>query len=192
MGIRTTYRSKRLDRAKVPKMINEKWAPVDGYENYYEVSTNGRVRSLDRNVLRIGTRIIKGQLIAPKLNGAYPAIKLCRDGVRKYVALHRLVARAFIGVKPKGLHTCHKDGNKLNNRISNLRYDTVKNNSEDSFSHRTMSIGARHYNTKLSQKDVIEIRASKLSSRELAANYGVNSRHINAIKAGKKRVRTYE
>ena len=47
---------------------------------------------------------------------------------RKNAYIHDLVARAFLGERPKGYQIDHKDGNKLNNHYSNLHYVTVKEN----------------------------------------------------------------
>jgi hypothetical protein len=45
--------------------------------------------------------------------------------------VHVLVARAFLGKRPKGYHVCHRDGNRFNNQLDNLRYDTPKANWQD-------------------------------------------------------------
>lgn len=55
---------------------------------------------------------------------------------------HRMVAEAFLGPCPKGLEVCHGDGNPINNRVGNLRYDTHRNNMLDAIQHGTFMGGA--------------------------------------------------
>lgn len=68
---------------------------------------------------------------------SYSVVTLCKDGVRKNHYVHRLVADAFLGVKPKGLVTDHINGNKYDNRLSNLRYVTNRENIWSSEKART-------------------------------------------------------
>ena len=64
----------------------------------------------------------------------YLKVKL-RGGKPRLVRIHSLVLRTFKGNRPKGLEGCHNDGEKLNNHISNLRWDTHKNNMQDATKH---------------------------------------------------------
>lgn len=50
---------------------------------------------------------------------------------RKTKNVHVLVAQAFLGDRPENMHVCHKDGDKTNNTLANLRYDTPANNWQD-------------------------------------------------------------
>lgn len=103
------------------KYMKEKWLPVKGYENRYEVSSLGRLRG-PRGITN-GSKNSHGYMQA-----------CLRDIGAKYGVsknIHVLVAEAFLGERPSGHHVCHKDGDKANNRLSNLRYDTPKNNWED-------------------------------------------------------------
>lgn len=67
----------------------EKWASISGWEGLYEVSTLGRVRSVQRTEYGV-TKILKCR------GGKYHSVILCRDGFRKSELVHRLVAQAFI------------------------------------------------------------------------------------------------
>lgn len=114
------------DRAARP----EKWAPVPGYEGDYEVSDQGKVRSYVR---RGGPRMIAPRLVGPA-GKQYHAVTL-RGG--KQVRVHRLVLAAFIGPCPEGLQGCHNNGDKLDNRLVNLRWDTPGANNRDKRVHGT-------------------------------------------------------
>ena len=104
---------------------NEKWVRVEGWEDYYSVSNQGRIRGEKRNT--DGT--FPGRLMAQGLRWGYPQARLT-DGFRLvYQNVHRLVAVAFHGPPPTELHEVnHKDGNRRNNRASNLEWVTHKEN----------------------------------------------------------------
>ena len=123
---RTTRKSGRM---------SENWKPVVGYEGLYEVSDQGRVRSLDRVVphARSGVMKRKGKILkqSPINQDGYLAIGLHRNGHQKKRMVHRLVLMAFVGPCPEGMEGCHNNGVNTDNRLENLRWDTPKENSED-------------------------------------------------------------
>lgn len=112
----------------------EIWKPVVGYEGYYEVSSHGRVRSVDRVITYVnGKRYhYKGEL--KKLmtyKTGYVYVRLNRNNVGKGKLVHRLVLEAFVGPAPEGMECCHNDDKKGNNHLSNLRWDTKSENQLD-------------------------------------------------------------
>ena len=111
--------------------MTEEWRAVVGYEGRYEVSSLGRVRSLDRTAkIRGGSfRTVKGRVLKP-LNHTcgYLAVGL---GRRNQKLIHILVAEAFLGRRPSGLDVRHLDGNPRNNRVSNLVYGSRSENMRD-------------------------------------------------------------
>ena len=112
----------------------EQWRPVVGQEGAYEVSSEGRVRSLPRIVKtkRGALRPYPGRMLKPVLqpNGYYTVgIK------RKLRTVHSLVAESFIGPRPEGLEVCHNNGRPLDNRAENLRYGTTSENQIDAVLH---------------------------------------------------------
>lgn len=120
----------------------ETWLPVLGYEDSYEVSDLGRVRSLPRRDARGRRR--RGMLLAPRTNARNRlAVALYRDRVRADFQIHRLVLEAFVGPRPEGLEGCHWNGDPTDNRLVNLRWDTRKANSADSVRHGTHSMVSR-------------------------------------------------
>lgn len=75
----------------------------------------------------------------------YKFVRLTIDGRRSKFRVHRLVCELFLGTVPKGLYeVCHIDGNKLNNRLENLRWGTRKDNAADRESHGRTSRGRKH------------------------------------------------
>lgn len=119
-----------------------KWLPVVGFEELYEVSEFGTVRSLPR-VTRIGhgkTRILSGREIKPyrlKRSG-HVAINLVPKEGAKYIRrtyAHHLVLEAFVGPRPEGMYGCHNDGDPSNNHVSNLRWDSPSENMHDRVRH---------------------------------------------------------
>lgn len=118
----------------------EEWRAIPGYEGLYEVSDLGRVKSLERMVqgrfglLRVPERIGYGSV--HKSTG-YFRVGLSRDGGCEQIHVHRAVMLAFVGPLPEGMHTCHNNGDRADNRLANLRYDTVSSNRLDSVLHGT-------------------------------------------------------
>lgn len=110
----------------------EEWKDIEGYEGYYQVSTEGRVRSLDRVVQGYHTEKLrlKGRIIKPnELSNGYYEVHLCKDGVRKTAFIHRLVAKAFLNNEHNLPEVNHKDENPKNNSVENLEWCTSKYNA---------------------------------------------------------------
>lgn len=117
--------------------MNERWVPVHGWAEFYEVSDLGRVRSLDR-IDTLGRRKRGRILRLQKHPGGYRGVSFCGNGVKdKRYFVHRLVAAAFHGPPPDGYHACHGNGDPADNRASNLRWDTVSGNHLDKARHGT-------------------------------------------------------
>ncbi len=94
----------------------EIWKPITDYEDLYEVSNYGRIRSLCG---RYGKNKILSQCVGSK---GYKLVTLCKKGKQKTVNVHRLVAMAFIP-NPDSLPCVnHIDEDKSNNNVSNLEW----------------------------------------------------------------------
>lgn len=122
----------------------ERWLPIPGYEGSYEVSNQGRVRSLDREITRSDGRVQRnrGRVLSPGIDtqGRH-GVALKALGHSKSFRVHTLVMLAFVGPRPDGMEVCHWDGRPENNALSNLRYDTRSANRFDAVRHGT------HYST---------------------------------------------
>ena len=116
---------------KQVELYNEEWRDIKDYPAY-EVSNFGRVRKKDRPVTQFGhkehyTRVMKGRVLKTGiLNSGYLVVWLCDGGKKKAVTVHRLVAVAF--VDGEGNDVNHIDGNKCNNKASNLEWVTRSEN----------------------------------------------------------------
>lgn len=121
----------------------ENWRDVGRWEGYYQVSALGGVRSLPRTVVdSLGrTRRFPGVPLTPYLpedGDGYLRVIFNRNGDCEHPNVHRLMAETFLGAAPfDGAQACHDDGNKLNNVLSNLRWDTPAGNVRDTVRHGT-------------------------------------------------------
>ena len=106
--------------------IIEEWRPIAGYEGVYEVSDQGRVRSLDRLVrANSGWRSTGIRYFTPSPSGKNRKYKkvLLRNPKKQYL-VHRLVLEAFVGPRPDNCEARHLDGDPSNNRLDNLAWGT--------------------------------------------------------------------
>lgn len=101
---------------------NENWKDIFGYDGMYQVSDLGRVRSL-----KFGkTRVMR----ARKDGGGYLGVNLSKNGKKKTVLIHRLVAQTFIPNDDESkIYINHIDECKQNNRMGNLEYCTAQYNA---------------------------------------------------------------
>jgi hypothetical protein len=105
----------------------EQWLPVKDYEGCYEVSNLGRVKSL--HLVGGATRILKGA----KKRWGYIEVSLYKNGVGKNRSVHRLVAVAFIPNPENKLEVNHINGDKVDNRVENLEWNTRTENQLHSY-----------------------------------------------------------
>jgi len=121
-------------------VTRERWLPVVGWDGYYEVSDEGRVRSIDRIVSHrmYKSMHLRGKMLSgcPSATG-YLSVSLSSGNKHQIRKVHRLVAFAFLGDPVPGQEVCHNDGDPSNNVVSNLRWDTSSENRYDSVSHGT-------------------------------------------------------
>ena len=113
----------------------ELWQPIKGYEGLYEVSNQGRVRSLDRTIwdsCRKHHRKLKDKhLTAGKTSNGYLSVALCKDGKQRSHLIHILLAQAFIANSSEGNLVLHWNDIKTDNRVENLRWGTYSDNQQD-------------------------------------------------------------
>jgi hypothetical protein len=99
----------------------EFWKEIKGYEGLYEVSSEGRVKSLGR----------KPGIMRPGLSNGYLKVGLTKDGIRSRFRVHRLVAEAFIPNPDNKPEVDHINGDRKDNRVENLRWMTHQENNNN-------------------------------------------------------------
>ena len=167
--------------------LTEEWRDVIGYEGLYIVSNLGRVARLKPG----GISVLKPFYVGHRPNGKYEQVDLSRDGLRRRRQLHHLVLEGFVGPRPIGAyHGCHNDGNPLNNKASNLRWDTPESNAADKLKHGTSkgAQGSSAGHAKLDEGIVLVIRqrlADGEQGKTLAKEFQVNQSCISKIKTRK-------
>ena len=113
----------------------EEWRDIKGFEGLYQISSYGRVKSLERTVWNGKGYYKKSEKIRKGYDNGdgYLYVNLCKEGKRKQYRINRLVAMAFIP-NPNNLpEVNHKDGNKLNNRADNLEWATRSENQKHAY-----------------------------------------------------------
>ena len=119
-------------------MNTEIWKEIPGYEGSYEVSNLGRVKSL---------HLKKEKILKPSMVRDYHTFNFSINGVRKKMYAHQLVAMAFLNHEPQGYNSVidHKDLNKKNNNVDNLRIVTVRENNINKGIQRDLPTGVSFY-----------------------------------------------
>ncbi len=168
---------------KMPKSGN--WAKVKGWSDYL-VSDNGEIWSIRRGRERKVWSV----------PGKYPRVTLAKNGIEKTLSVHRLVAVAFI-TNPLNKRTInHIDGNKQNNHVTNLEWNTMSENMVHAVEiglvkPPVLGNGETHKAAKLSNVDVQMIRvllnAKDFTLKQIAKRFGICDGHVSDIKYGKTR-----
>lgn len=160
----------------------EEWVDILGYENSYQVSSFGRVKSLKRMVKgKRGLRVQNERVLIPWTLGEYLAVTLCSDTHESYL-IHRLVCSAFHPNPENKPQVNHKDGIKWNNYKDNVEWSTPSENIQHSLDTNLKPKGEQMSNSKLTDFIVKEIRVSKLSDYKLGQIYDVNEATINSAR----------
>lgn len=171
----------------------ENWKPIKGYEGLYEVSDEGRIRSLDRIVKHSEghTRIQKGKLIALKTNNkGYLIVILSKDGVTSTKLVHRIVYESFHGEIPPDMIVNHIDENPQNPKLTNLNLLTQKQNCNWGFHNEKLSLSQSKkavYGYDKDGKLVISFKSTLEADK-----HGYNHRHISECANGKEHCKSHK
>lgn len=156
------------------RLRGEAWRAVPDTEGTYEVSNLGRVRSTQTH----GTW--KPRVLSPIMRrDGYRSVCLYGATGPRIWLVHRLVLTVFAGARESHVHGAHRDGDKANNALTNLRWATCRENEADKVAHGRDSKGVRNGQAKLTEADIAAIRAAYVPRsrtaccRALAERYGL-------------------
>jgi hypothetical protein len=167
----------------------EEWRDIPGFEGFYQASSEGRIRSVGRDVRSKGggVRFSPSRILQQHM-ARYAILPLSVLGKRTTGLVHRLVCLAFNGPPPfPGAQAAHIDGDRTNNIPSNLYWASAEQNCADRARHGTWVHGERVNTNKLSEADIAEIitrvRAGEMR-KSVAAAYGVHRSSIDQLMRG--------
>lgn len=163
----------------------EIWKDIEGYENLYQVSNLGRVKSLGNGKSR------KEKILKPrKQSNGYLTVILCKEGEGKNYLVHRLVAQAFIPNPLNLPQVNHTTEDKTMNAVECLEWCTAEYNN--SYATRNVRISKANINGKLSKK----VRQYSLegefikefpSASEIQRQLGFANNNISSCCLGKRK-----
>ena len=166
----------------------EVWLDIKGYEGHYQVSSIGRVKSLARVVeSRKGIFGNKKEkfLLDWDCGKGYRKVKLCKEAIEKSIRVHRLVAETFLDNPYLKLEVNHINGIKDDNRVENLEWATGSENTIHALNNKLKisQKGSEHGMSKLTEKDVLEIRKIGRSKglKEVSKIYKVSESLISNV-----------
>jgi hypothetical protein len=162
-------------------MTEERWLPIPSWEDKYEVSDAGMVRSVD------------GRILTPFNYGRYLAVSL--DGRKDYRAymvgwypIAYLVLTAFVGPRPDKYMCLHEDDDPHNNAVTNLYYGTHSHNAADAYANGAQRpIGELCGSARLTEAQVLEAMAlhdAGWTYTRLGDRYGVNRATVHYAVTG--------
>jgi hypothetical protein len=166
-------------------------ADIRGYSGLYKINTNGHVYSYPK-------RWISGKGVVKQHNGkrlkagisynGYRIITLRKNGIKKTFRINRLVAKHFIKNPQNKPHVNHKNGNKLEDRVKNLEWNTVSENVLHAYANglRSNPKGEKSHFSKITELQATKIKNSKYSREVLAKKYGISIRTVRGIQTGKR------
>lgn len=156
--------------------MEEVWLSPDGYEGLYRVSNTGKVFGVKRG----------RELNPTRENTGYYTVCLSAEGVVVKFRLNVLVLSTFCGPPPfDGAHAAHNNGDRSDNRLSNLRWASPLENQQDVDRHGNRCKGEEVFGSVLSEPDVLRIRqriANGDRNRPIAEDYGISISTVHLIR----------
>lgn len=175
--------------------MTEEWRTIPGFPDY-AASSLGQIKRILPDLR--GHRITGKPLRQAITASGYAQVTLCVAARKVNQRVNRVVCAAFHGPAPSAeYHAAHNDGDRLNNRASNLRWVLGTENEADKRLHGTARIGDRHWSksmperrakgeghglSKLNAEAVRAIRTDQRKQRDIAADFGVSQRAVWSIK----------
>lgn len=166
----------------------EIWKDVIGYENLYQVSNFGRVKSLDMKLpykrhSKQTYRIRKGKILSQvQMKNGYLRVEMSKNGEHKLNLVHRLVAQAFIPNKNNFREVNHINCIKSDNRVQNLEWVSSSQNKIHAFENKLYKI----------EKHILQIKDGSIineykSAKECERQTGFLAQNIGKVALGKRK-----
>ena len=173
-----------LAELDIKDLPGEIWLKIGGFENYYKISTRGRIKSFHKGTVRImNLQVTKDGYLRVELHG---------DGKKRRTQVHILVAETFIP-NPEGKpQVNHIDGNKSNNCVENLEWVTASENIRHSVRTGLQRSGCDRPGATLTAEQVRYLRKkykphdNQFGLNAFAERFGVSSTTIQKALSGKR------
>lgn len=138
--------------------IGEIWKDVANYEGIYQVSNQGRFKTLAR--FKSNRQYPSAELRTSKCTNNYRMVGFYKDTIKTIFLAHRVVASAFIQNPENKPLVNHKNGIKWDNRAENLEWSTLSENMQHAHANGLMNppSGENNYHARLTEADVYNIR----------------------------------
>ena len=166
----------------------EVFKDILGYEGLYQVSNLGKVKSTERKAKhwRGGLLTVKSRIMKPFTSKCgYLIVSISKNSIDNKFLIHRLVSNAFIPNPYNKPQVNHINGIKTDNKVSNLEWATTSENSLHAFKNNLKAKGQNRTQSKLTNKEVLEIRHSNLRNIELSRLYNISKSIISGIQKGR-------
>lgn len=183
--------NRKKETTRVVDKTGEVWKEVLGYEDSYEVSNYGRVKSLSRKieVHRDGethVRYYRERLMSISIRVNYPNVNLSRDGRIENFLVHRLVAQAFIPNTENKPYVNHIDGDTHNNHVSNLEWVTQSENINHAIKIGNKKAKLEVRNKTTTKQKIIDVLTvfPDMKTGKIAELVGCNPRYVTGVRNG--------
>ena len=181
---------------KRSKRKPEEWRDIKGWEGLYQVSSHGRVKSLERiiecsngAIKKRRERILKGK---PHHIDGYPRVQLIKGDFKKNKPIHRLVAEAFIPNTENKPTVDHKYGEKINNYFEDLRWGTHQEQMDWAWGEqglkREICSGEGHWSTTLTNdqvEEIIRLLQKGNNNGSISKQYNIAASTVTQINKGR-------